>query len=201
MRWADLGDHRQGIKWIKCFNPPQQERKKKKKNLDWLTESHLQSLSCGLPGDWLRWQARTQSSGQLVWRAQVSQRWILPSAADVLRHRITSFTCYIILLQYDTDPHTHTHTLTRLTHADTHARGEAGSTTDVPFANVSAPPVSQPPPAYVLFYSGHNVFAYDCAFCVRLCFLQTLQDWRRAWCTVCISAAACSSCVTHMHTR
>lgn len=170
MRWADLGDHHQGIKWIKCFNPPQQERKGKKKS--WLTD-RKSSPNTKL---WSAWRlaevassypepgsACLESSGESevdfaisCWRAR-TPHYIIHMLHNTLavRHRPT-----------------HTHSYQTHTHADTHARGEAGSTTDVPFANVSAPPVSQPPPAdvYVL-YSRHNVFAYDCAFCVHCVFV------------------------------
>lgn len=63
--------------------------------------------------DWLRCWGSTRHSAQLVWKAQVSQRWILPSAADVPGHRITSFICYIIILQNDTHTHTHIYSQTQ----------------------------------------------------------------------------------------
>lgn len=66
IRWADLGDHRQGIKWIKCFNPLQQEKKKS----DWLTGSHIQTWTSGLWGiDWDGEVALTQVyvSAELRW--------------------------------------------------------------------------------------------------------------------------------------
>lgn len=71
IRWADLGDHRQGIKWIKCFNPLQQEKKK-----IWLTDwQSYPNMNLWVVRDWLRWWGCTHS-GLCLCRAQVSQRWI-----------------------------------------------------------------------------------------------------------------------------
>ena len=118
MRWADLGDHHQGIKWIKCFNPPQQERKGKKKS--WLTD-RKSSPNTKL---WSAWRlaevassypepgsACLESSGESevdfaisCWRAR-TPHYIIHMLHNTLavRHRPT-----------------HTHTLTRLTHTQTH---------------------------------------------------------------------------------
>lgn len=131
MRWADLGDHNGSNALI--------HRDKKKnsrltgiqpsqnKRLSWLAEVVVLRSAC------------LKSSGESDMDLAISC-W----CARALH--------YIIHMLHNTlaawHTHTHTHTLTRLTHADTHAWGEIGSTTDVPFANVSAPSVSQAPPVY-----------------------------------------------------
>lgn len=120
IRWADLGDHRQGIKWIKCFNPLQQE--KKKNLIDWLAViSKHEPLGC----EGLTEMVRLHSLRSMSLQSSGESATDLLSAADVPGHRITSFICYIILLQNDAH---------LLTHADTHARSKTGSSMVVPFA-------------------------------------------------------------------
>ena len=150
---GDLGDHCQEIQWIKYFNPLLQERGKKN---PWLKDRQPSLSWAEL--SWAEWDrpwshkslrsARLRSSGE-------SGVGLLPSAADVPRQCITSFICYIILLQHDT------HTHTRLTH------------THMPEAKLGLPRMSpfckcfcsvSFPGSYSLLVV-HNVFmiAYDCA--------------------------------------
>lgn len=110
MRWADLGDHCQGIKWIKCFNPRRQDKQKKSWLTDWRAAVSKHETQTEISRDnVVALCAQVSLSEELRWVREVD----LPSAADVPGHRITSFICYIIPLHNDT--HTHTNTLTRQT--------------------------------------------------------------------------------------
>lgn len=128
-----------------------------------------------------------QRSGQLVWRAQVSQRWNLPSAADVP----CGAPHYIIRMLHNTLPqgHTHTHTSRRRP-----ARTHTNAHSNMPRANTRGPPrmflfqmsplrhFSQAPPLCVwtpcvvsrtgIIMTMRIMSVYFC-----LCFLQTLQPY------------------------
>lgn len=108
MRRDDLGDHRgenASNTVIHCNKTKQQS--------DWLTGSHLQTGNTG-------WDVEVLLSAQVSLSEEL--RWVRdsdrPSAGDVPRHCITSFKCYIILLQTDTHTHWLTHTNTQ-THMPT----------------------------------------------------------------------------------
>lgn len=102
MRWADLGDHCQGIKWIKCFNPLQQEKKK-----SWMTDRQAAvSKHETLAGrDWLRCWGSTRHSACL----KSSGESEVDFAISCWRARAPH---YIIHMLHNNlaERHTHTHT-------------------------------------------------------------------------------------------
>lgn len=130
-------------------------------------------------------QPSPNSEPRCVWlavaeRVQPELRWVrggfLPSAADALRHCITSFKCYIMLSQ---------HTHTRLTRTDTQARGWSGPTADVSFVIVSASSVSG-------LLQSDACFGASCIMCLNIirrcefCALPRIEDdnngeWNVSW--------------------